>query len=396
MQDSLVRHEVARADGLLRLKPAWVGRAFLPGGRRLGLPDDAYDLGERGSVCERWLASTTKADNLVGPDDEGLSYVATSNGEPLLLRDAVAAAPALLMGDEYAATHDGLDRLCKIFDYGARIPFHIHPPKEEAAKTGRNSKDESYYFPPGVSLGDHPESFLGLHPSADREHAAAGIVEELQRWDSDDILRFSRAYRQVHEDGFYIPAGVLHAPGTALTIELQEDSDSMSMLQALNAGRIIDKELLYKDICYDDRCALGEAAVLEWIDWGANTDPYFFENHHTPPLLISSDELVSEWWIWYGTAKYSGKKLVVRPGGRVRAVENGVYSVIVWEGEGTVGDVALRGGSPGDDELLVTHARAVDGVDIVNTGTQALLLLKVFGPDLNPASPRIPAYVPHR
>lgn len=61
--------------GVLRLEPAFVARGFLPPGRRLGLPESAYDVGGRGFICERWLASTTKADNRVGPDDEGLSAV---------------------------------------------------------------------------------------------------------------------------------------------------------------------------------------------------------------------------------------------------------------------------------------------------------------------------------
>ncbi len=66
---SLVEDELARNDGILRLEPAWVARDFLPPGRRLGLPEDAYDAGDRGFICERWLASTTRADNGIGPPD---------------------------------------------------------------------------------------------------------------------------------------------------------------------------------------------------------------------------------------------------------------------------------------------------------------------------------------
>src|SRR3954465_8701936 len=110
-------------NGVLRCEPAWVARDFLPPGRRLGLPEDAYDVGERGSICERWLASTTKADNRVGPADEGLSHVAT-DGESLLLADVVREAGDLLMGVEYAAAHpSGLGRLAKLFDYAYRLPY---------------------------------------------------------------------------------------------------------------------------------------------------------------------------------------------------------------------------------------------------------------------------------
>ena len=81
----LVERAFEAADGVVRLEPAWVGRDFLPSGRRMGLPDDRYDLGERGEMCERWLGSTTKADNRVGPADEGLSYLAIDGSERVTL-----------------------------------------------------------------------------------------------------------------------------------------------------------------------------------------------------------------------------------------------------------------------------------------------------------------------
>ena len=155
---------IAETGGFLRLDPALVARDWLPPGRRLGLSEDQYDLGERGFVCERWLASTTHADNRIGPDDEGISAIRTSDGARLSLKDAVEVAPELIMGTAYASSHSGLGRLAKIFDYGARIPYHIHPPADQAALVGRHSKDEAYYFPPDVDMGDHPETFFGVHP----------------------------------------------------------------------------------------------------------------------------------------------------------------------------------------------------------------------------------------
>lgn len=151
------------STGVLRLEPAWVARLPAPG-RRLGLPEGDYDLGERGAVCERWLGSTTRADNRVGPSDEGLSYLRTGDGMRLPLKSAVQADPVTIMGAEYAATHPaGLGRLAKIFDYGARLPYHVHPQQQHASLVGCRSKDEAYYFPPGVDMGAHPETFFGVH-----------------------------------------------------------------------------------------------------------------------------------------------------------------------------------------------------------------------------------------
>jgi len=382
---------IADGDGILRLRPAWVARDFLPPGRRLGLPDDAYDLGERGAICERWLASTTQADNRVGPPHEGLSFLAMDGSDGISLRDAVASDPEAIMGEAYAATHDGLGRLAKIFDYGARLPLHLHQRQQHASLVGRRSKDEAYYFPAGVEMGSHPETFLGVHPSVAEERNHELLLPYLERWDSDLILQHSVGYLQVAEHGFHIPSGVLHAPGTALTIELQEDSDVFAMLQALNAGKIISKELLWKDVRAEDREAKGERFILELIDWEANGDPLFYEHHHLAPLPVggSASDGVEETWIFYGSTKFGGKRLVVGPGRCYDATEAGVHNVLVLSGSGAYGGHEVRGGDPDMDELLVTHDRAVSGVDIRNTGQDDLVAIVFFGPDVNPGVPAI-------
>jgi hypothetical protein len=380
-------------NGVLRLEPAWVARDFLPPGRRLGLPEDAYDVGERGYICERWLGSTTPADNRVGPDDEGLSYVATDDGTRLTLRDAVTSAPDVVMGAEYAASHpDGLGRLPKIFDYGARLPYHIHPPQEYASLVGHKAKDEAYYFPPGVDMGPHPETFLGVHPWIVREHAQEVLLPYLVDWDSDLILRHAPAQLQVVDEGFHVRSGVLHAPGTALTVELQEDSDVLAMFQALNAGRIISKDLLFKDVRPEDRRVHGERFPLGFVEWEVNGDPYFYENNRLSPQPIEPGPGAgaSESWIFYNTRKFSGKKLVVEPGASVDVAEPGVYSLLVWSGSGRYGGHDVKGGDASLDELLISHDVAVRPHTVENTGNEDLVVLKFFGPDIQPAAPTTP------
>lgn len=391
MRRDHVERALSDGDGILRLEPAWVGRDFLPAGRRLGLPEDAYDLGERGQMCERWLGSTTKADNRVGPPDEGLSYLALEGPDHITLKDAVDAAPAAIMGAEYASTHAGLDRLAKIFDYRGRLPLHLHQRQEHAALVGRHSKDEAYYFPPGVDMGPHPETFLGVHPSIAEDQDHEVLLPYLEDWDSDLILRHSVGYVQVPEEGFHVPSGVLHGPGSALTIELQEDSDVFAMLQALNHGILISKELLWKDVRLEDREGQGERFILELIDWEENGDPNFYENHHLSPQLIegSRNEGGEEYWIYYNSPKFSGKKLVVRPGCSYVTFDRGVHTILVWSGSGTYGGVEVEGGNADRDELLVTQDRAARGVEVRNTGREDLLVIKFFGPDVNPDVPMI-------
>ena len=81
MKDKELKNLVAQAyeegEGIFRLAPTWVPRAFLVPGRRMKLaPQDIYILGvKRGGIDERWLSSVTRADNPGAPKDEGLSYI---------------------------------------------------------------------------------------------------------------------------------------------------------------------------------------------------------------------------------------------------------------------------------------------------------------------------------
>jgi hypothetical protein len=358
----------------------------------MGLPETAYDLGPRGAICERWLASTTAADNAVRVANEGLSFLALETGEEIMLRDAVGAAGDAILGAAYAATHPGLDRLAKVFDYGDSLPYHFHQMKRHAALVGRNPKEEAYYFPGGVDMGPHPESYLGVHPSIVEGKRFDLFLPHLVEWNSDRILQYSRAYRLLPGDGFHIPAGVWQAPGSALTIELQEDSDVLSMLQARVGRHAIDKELLYKDVRAEDRARLGERVVLEMIDWETSGDPWFYENRHTPPVLRGSQAGGEESWIFYNTTRFSGTRLVVRPGETFMGMDAGVYSLFVWKGSGQVGGHAVKGGDPMLDELLVSHAAATAPLKLRNTGSADLEIIKFFGPDVNSNAPVLPAY----
>ena len=390
---NIVETALGKGNGILRLEPAWVARDFLPPGFRLGLPEAAYNVGERGFISERWIGSTTKADNRIGPPDEGLSYLGIE-GERITLREAVEVASAAVMGDAYASTHRGLGRLAKIYDFSSRICYHLHQSKEDAAKVGHNSKEEAYYFPEGVDLGPHPETFFGVHPYIVEQGKQDLLLPYLVEWKDDLILRHSRAYLLVPGEGFHLPAGGLHAPGTALTIELQEDSDVFAMLQALTGGKIISKELLYKDVTKEDRAQFGERAVLNQVDWELSGDPYFYENHHTSPQLIAETQQPggAEYWIYYNTTTFSGKKLVVKPGGRFQSVDRGVYNILVWRGSGRLDGHEIKAGDFSLEELLVTHARATTPIWVENTGKEDLEIIKFFGPDINLDVPRITPY----
>jgi hypothetical protein len=390
----IIKKALEKGNGVLNLKPAWVARDFLPPGKRLGLTEKEYNVGARGFICERWLASVTKADNTIGTEDEGLSYLNTGSKEEITLKDAVAEAPELIMGKEYSKTHKGLGRLAKIYDFGARIPYHVHQMEKDARLVGANSKDEAYYFPEDVDTGPHPETYFGVHPYIVDEKKYDILLPYLVDWKDDLILQHSRAYLNLPGEGFFLPSGILHAPGTALTIELQEDSDVFAMLQALNAGKIISKDLLFKDVRKEDREKIGEKVILDQLDWPANGDPYFYENHHLANIFIegTKQDGGAEHWVYYNTTKFSGKRLIVKPGQSFTSKEKGVYNILVWRGQGKYDGHKIEAGNFECDELLISQERAIKPLTVKNEGKTDLLIIKFFGPDINMDAPKIKHY----
>jgi hypothetical protein len=182
---------------------------------------------------------------------------------------------------------------------------------------------------------------------------------------------------------------VLHAPGTALTLELQEDSDVLAMFQALNAGRIISKDLLFKDVRPADRAAEQERFPLRFVDWAENGDPHFYEHHHLSPQPtgLAGGQGVEEAWVFHGSRKFCGKRLVLRPGARVSLTEPGAYSVFVWSGEGTFAGHRVRGGDHDLDELMLSCDAAVRPHEVRCTGAEPLVVFSLFGPDLHQEVP---------
>lgn len=388
---SAAEKEIEKSNGVLRLKPAWVARNFIPPGRRFGLPESEYSLSARGGICERWIGSTTKADNKVSVPDEGLSFLNIEMKEEITLKEAVEEFPEIIMGKEYSKTHQGLKRLPKLFDYADRLPYHIHQMQHHAALVGANSKDEAYYFPEGVEMGEHPETFFGVHPVIAETKKYDLLLPHLVEWKDDKILKHSFGYTQNPDDGFHVPSGTLHAPGTALTIELQEDSDVFAMMQAKVGKIFISKDLLWKDVRKIDRDKFGEKIILEMINWETSGDHDFYKNRHTPPKLIPGSKNAGgeEYWIFYNTKKFSGKKLIIRPDKSYSSKDNGVYNILVWKGKGKFNGIEIAGQNFILDELLVCHDTAVSSVNIENTGKEDLIIYKFFGPDINPDVPML-------
>jgi len=87
-------------------------------------------------------------------------------------------------------------------------------------------------------------------------------------------------------------------------------------------------------------------------------DPFFYENRHTSPQPVPGGKQPGgeEFWIYYNTHRFSGKKLVVKPGGKYTGTDKGVYNILVWHGSGRFDGHDIKAGDFHKDELLVSHS----------------------------------------
>ncbi|MBS1815027.1 MAG: hypothetical protein JSS87_09155 [Acidobacteria bacterium] len=384
-----------QGEGLLRLAPTWVPRSYLVPGRRLKLDNrDLYAYGaDRGGIDERWIASTTKAENENRTPDEGLSVVVTADGERFLLKDAVAAEGERMIGSALWNTYKRWPIYSKFFDNLGPIPHHLHQSEEQAALVGREGKPEGYYFPPQLNAtsGNFPHTYFGLEPGTTK----AEIRDCLARWNQGDnnILNYAKAYRLQPGSGWLVPTRVLHAPGSLLTYEPQWGSDVLSMFQSMVDGRQVKHDLLTQDVPADKHADLD--FIVDLVDWDRNTNSNFKSKHYIEPIVAdgSEDAEYVDRWVVYGTIagehKFSAKELTVQPGGRYTIRDNAASGLIVTQGHGKIGKLAIdcpsliRFGQMTQDEIFITAEAAREGVVIENhSAADPLVTLRYFGPDV--------------
>jgi hypothetical protein len=382
-------------EGIVRLAPAWVPRAFCTPGRRIRLhPDDYFPFEQgRGGVDERWLASAVRADN--GPktgEHEGLSLVVDPDGDALLPFDEfVGHHKARLIGSRLWDGHGKWPMYSKFFDNQKALPFHVHHTDEKAALVDKPGKPEAYYYSPHMNnhLGDQPISFLGFQAEVTKEQ----VKERLARFaDGGDnhITDLSLGYRTQLGTGWDIPAGVLHAPASVCTYEPQAACDVFCMCESWSNNREVPEDLLWKDVPEANRGDLD--FVIGLLEWDLNVDPYFVSNRFMRPYSTAQsaadgETAYVEKWVVFRSSHFSAKELTVRPGQTVTITDTDAYGTIVVQGHGTLGAhevsaaTLLRFGQLSQDEFFVSEEAATAGVRISNrSSTDDLVILKHFGP----------------
>ena len=393
----LARSALEQGKGIVRLAPNWVPRSFCVPGRRIKLhPDDYYALGgSRGGIDERWLSSTTPADN--GPltgEHEGLSFIVFEDAgrtETVLLRDAVDELRGEIIGDRIWDEYGRWPMYSKFFDNKGALPHHIHHRDQHAGQVGQMGKPEAYFFPTQMNNygGDFPYTFFGLEPGVTREQVRECLVNFVKG--DNKITSISKAYRLDPGTGWDVPPGILHAPGSLCTYEPQRASDVYAMYQSLTGDQIIPEMLLWKNTPQDK---IGDFDnLMDVIDWEANVEPNFVAKHFMRPKPVKPVQEMDaagylENWICYKSTAYSAKELTVLPGRTCTIKDGGAYGLIALQGHGRIGawdiesPALIRFGQSTSDEFFVSEDAAREGVVISNPSkTDPIVMLKHFGPN---------------
>jgi hypothetical protein len=317
-----------------------------------------------------------------------------------LLKDAVAEAGKRLIGEGMFSKFNRWPVYSKFFDNMGPIPHHMHQNQADAALVGQEGKPESYYFPPQYNNCDNnfPYTFMGLEPGTTKDD----LRKCLENWHKGDngILYHSTAYRLKRGSGWLIPPGVLHAPGSLCTYEPQWGSDVFGMFQSIVEGRCVPWSLLVK--CMPEAKHHDLDFIIGQLDWEKNVDERFMENNYLEPIAADSGPGWQDDWVVYGKVNgeqlFSSKRLTLQPGAKCVLKDPGASGWITVQGSGRIGKLGLqtptmiRFGAETTDEVFITHEAATRGVEVENTGTEPLVGLRYFGPDVFKGLPNVGDY----
>lgn len=200
---------------------------------------------------EEWIASTVEAAGAGALPGAGLSRLK----EPphSTLRDEIAAAPEVWLGEEFVRRH-GPDCgvLLKLLDAAERLNVQVHPSRSAARHFWGSpyGKLECWHFLEGRSVNGQPPCFyLGLRQEVDEARLRQAFYSGDPRQVLDCMYRFPAVPGQT----VLVESGVPHAIGAGcFLMELQEPSDLTLRLEKRTAsGTEVSDDCCHMGIGYD-------------------------------------------------------------------------------------------------------------------------------------------------
>jgi hypothetical protein len=174
------------------------------------------------------------------------------------------------------------------------------------------------------------------------------------------------------------------------------------MFQSLVEGREVPWSLLVKDVPPEKHQDLD--FIISQLDWDKNVDTHFKQHNYLEPIVDAarSGPGYTDRWIVYGTIDgrqlFSAKELTVEPGAECKLNDPGASGWITVQGRGRIGKLELQTpamihfGQETSDEVFITHEAARGGLEVENTGTEPLVSLRYFGPDVHEKLPKVGDY----
>jgi mannose-6-phosphate isomerase class I len=333
----LVLELLTRGGGILKLRPEFVHRFYADMNR---LDQRRLRRSRAQHIPERWIGSSVRAANPRGIPGGGLSLIA-GGGDDISLKAALRAAPAEMLGNEVLGAHGAEFRiLVKILDAAEPITFHVHATDAQVRRRPRRfpghrfGKDEAYYFLDAPN-GPTPYTHAGLHQGVTARELRAAIECSAER-----ALELSPSFHQARESGFFVPAGVPHRPGTAITLEIQQPSDVYSLLRPPARD------------------------ALSLIDWNASVETGKVTASLLRPKVFTrtSRGEVARIFPAEVCRKFAGDR--VRVATTITYRNELPFVLLAWRGRGRIEGRAVRAG----DEFFVTQPAAARGIELTNTG----------------------------
>ncbi|TFD52676.1 carbohydrate kinase [Cryobacterium sp. Hh7] len=189
---------------------------FYLGGPAISSFRGSAAVGDR--VPEDWVGSTT---TVFGETELGLSTL--PSGETL--RNVIASDPVAWLGSEHLRGF-GKDSmiLVKLLDAGQRLPVHIHPDGDFAARNlaQLHGKAEAWIIlQPGV-----------VHLGFNREVSCEELANWVDTQNTGAILAAMNVVPVRVGDGIFVPPGLPHAIGQGVfLVEVQEPADLSILLE---------------------------------------------------------------------------------------------------------------------------------------------------------------------
>jgi hypothetical protein len=174
------------------------------------------------------------------------------------------------------------------------------------------------------------------------------------------------------------------------------------MFQNIVEGRYVPWSLLVKDVPKEKHNDLN--FIIDQLDWDKNVDTHFKEHNYLEPIVDerNSGNGYTDMWIVYGLVDgkqlFSAKELTVEPGAKCTVKDPGASGWITVQGKGKIGKLNLqtpaliRFGQETEDEVFISHEAATAGYLVENNGSEPLVGLRYFGPDVHKKVPNVGDY----